>query len=90
MKSPFNDEKFINRRNFLVEQAPLEEVIQNYAVHTQRSTVDYKGNQTQRYYLTYSTSNNNRQAQEFNLPNALVTVKVENELAESKVGLFTV
>ena len=49
MKSFFNDESFINIRNFLVEQAPLAEVIHNYAVHTLRSTADSKGNQTQRH-----------------------------------------
>ena len=52
MKSPFNDEKFINRRNFWIKQAPLVEVIYNYAVHTQRSTADSQENQTQKYYLS--------------------------------------
>ena len=51
MKSPFNDGKFINRRNFWGEQAPAAEVIYNDAVHIQRSTADSKVNQTQRYYL---------------------------------------
>ena len=37
---------------FWVEQAPLAEVIYNYAVHIQRSTEVSKENQTQRYYLT--------------------------------------
>ena len=52
MKSHFNDKKFINRRNFWIEQAPLVEVINKYAVHTQRSSADSKGNQEQIYYLT--------------------------------------
>ena len=52
MKSPFDDEKFISRRNFSVRQAPSAEVIYNYANHTQRSTVDSKENPTQRYYLS--------------------------------------
>ena len=51
MKSPFNVGKFINRRNFCVEQALTAEVIYNDAVHTQRSTTISKGNQTQRHYL---------------------------------------
>ena len=42
MRSPFNGEKFISRRNFWVKQAPSAEVIYNYAVHTQRSTADSK------------------------------------------------
>ena len=46
MKSPFNDEKSINRGNFWIEQAPLAEVIFKYAVHTQRSLADSKENQT--------------------------------------------
>ena len=46
-----NDIKFINRRNFWVEQAFSAEVIYNDAVHTQRDTADSAGNQTQRYYL---------------------------------------
>ena len=46
MKSPFNDGKF-NRRNFCVEQAPSAEVNYNDSVHTQHSTADSKGNQTQ-------------------------------------------
>ena len=40
MKSPLNDRRFINRRNFLNEQVPSAEVIYNDAVHTQRSTAD--------------------------------------------------
>ena len=40
--------------------------------------------------ISRSTSKNSSQAQEFNLPNALAAVRVENELAESKVGLFIV
>ena len=44
--------KIINRKNSWVEQAPLAEVIHNHAGHTQRSTADYKRNQTQRNYLT--------------------------------------
>ena len=52
MRRPFNDEKFINRRSSWVDQAPLAEVIHNYAVHTQRSRAGSKGNQTQRNYLT--------------------------------------
>ena len=51
MKSRFNDEKYITRKIFCVEQAPLAEVIYNYAnaVHIQRSTAVSKENQTQRY-----------------------------------------
>ena len=52
MKSPFNDEIFITRRNFWNEQALSEDVIYNDAIYTQRSTADSTGNQTQRYYLT--------------------------------------
>ena len=52
MRSPLDDEKFISRRNFSVKQAPSAEVIYNYAIHTQRSTADYKENPTQRYYLS--------------------------------------
>ena len=36
-KSPLNDRRFINRKNFWNEQAPSAEVIYNDAVHTQRS-----------------------------------------------------
>ena len=49
MKSPFNDGIFINRRNILDEKAPLAKVIYNDTVHAQRSTADFKENQTQRY-----------------------------------------
>ena len=66
MKSLLNDRKFINRRNFRNKQAPSAVVIYNDAVHTQRSTADCTGNQTQRYYLKY-TSNKSRLAQECNL-----------------------
>ena len=52
MRSPFNDEKFIYRRNFWVKRAPLAEVIYDYGVHIQHSTAVSKENQTQRYYLT--------------------------------------
>ena len=38
MKIPLNDKRFINRRNFLNEQAPSAEVIYNDDVHTQRNT----------------------------------------------------
>ena len=48
MESPFNDGKFINSRNFWVEQAPSADVIYSDAAHTLRSTADSKGNQTQR------------------------------------------
>ena len=48
MKSPFSDGKFINRRNFWVEQAPSAEVIYNDAVHTQHNSADFTGNQAQR------------------------------------------
>ena len=51
-KSPFDDEKFIYRRNFSVKQAPSAEVIYNYAIQTQRSTANSKENPTQRYYLS--------------------------------------
>ena len=46
MKSPFNDEKFITRRNFWKEQALSAEVTVTYhdAVHTQRSIADSIGN----------------------------------------------
>ena len=50
--SPFDEEKFISRRNFSVKQAPSAEVIYNYSIHTQRSTADSKENSTQRYYLS--------------------------------------
>ena len=52
MKGPFDDEKFISKRNFSVKQAPSAEVIYNYAIHTQRSTANSKENTTQRYYLS--------------------------------------
>ena len=52
MKNSFNDEKFINKRNFWVEQAPLAALIYNYSVHIQSSTAVSMENQTQRYYLT--------------------------------------
>ena len=58
MKSPFNDEKFINRRNFWDEQAPSAELIYNYAVYTQRSTADSKGNQAQRMTQTMLSESN--------------------------------
>ena len=51
MRSPFDDEIFIRRRNFSVKQAPSAEVIYNYATHTQHSTADSKEKQTQRHYL---------------------------------------
>ena len=50
IRSPFDDEKFISRRNFSVKQALSAEVIYNYAIHTQRSTADSKESPTQRYY----------------------------------------
>ena len=48
LKSPLNDRRFINRRNFQNEQVQSAEVIYNDAVHTQHSTADSTGNQTQR------------------------------------------
>ena len=51
MKSPFNDRRFINRRNYWNEQALSAEVIYNDAVHTERSTAEFQGNQTQKYFL---------------------------------------
>ena len=52
MKSPFDDGKFIYRRNFSVKQAASAEVIYNYAIQIQRSTANSKENPTQRYYLS--------------------------------------
>ena len=40
--------------------------------------------------ISQSTSNNSSQAEEFNLPNALLSGSVENESAESKVELIIV
>ena len=48
MKSPFNDGKFITRRNFYNEQALSADVIYNDAVHTQHNSADFTGNQAQR------------------------------------------
>ena len=48
MRSPLDDRRFITRRNPWNKQAPLAEVINNDAVHTQRSTAHSIGNQTQR------------------------------------------
>ena len=48
MKSPFNDGRFIIRRNFWNEQALLADVIYNYAAHIHRKAADSTGNQTQR------------------------------------------
>ena len=47
-KIPLNDRRFINRRNFWNEQELSAEVIYSDAVHTQCSTADFTGNQTQR------------------------------------------
>ena len=49
MKSPFNDGRFITRRNFWNEQALSADVIYIDAVHTQLSAADSIGNQTKRY-----------------------------------------
>ena len=46
--SPLNERRFITRRKFWNEQALSAEVIRNDAVHTQRSTADSTGNQTQK------------------------------------------
>ena len=48
MKSPFNDGRFITRRNFWNEQALPADVIYNDDVHIQRGTADSTGNQTER------------------------------------------
>ena len=48
MKSPFNDERFISKRNLWNEQALSADVIFNDTDHTQPSTADYPGKQTQR------------------------------------------
>ena len=48
LKSSLGYRRFITGRNFWNEQAPSAEVIYNNAIHTQLSTADYTGNQTQR------------------------------------------
>ena len=62
MKNPLNNKGFINSRNFCNDQAPSAEVIYNNVVHTQRSTTNSTGKQTQS-----STSNNSSQTQDCNL-----------------------
>ena len=53
------------------------------------SVVHQIPNETEhRDFISRSTSNNSSQAQERNLPDAFVTVRVENELIESKVIVF--
>ena len=52
MKSPLNERRFINRRNFWSEQALPADVIYSDAIHFQRSTEDTAGNQAQEYNLT--------------------------------------
>ena len=80
MKSPLNDGKFIRRRNFWVEQTPSEELIYNDAALSTISVVQQIPKETNyRDIISRSTSNNSTQAQELNLPNALLTVRVENE-----------
>ena len=81
MKSLFNDGKFITRRTSWNEQALSADVTYNDALHTQRSTADSTGNQTQR---SRSTSNKNSQAQEFNFPDVLVIIKVQAIITQNK------
>ena len=83
MKSPFNDGKFINKRNFWVEQAPSAEVIYNDT--SSLSIIQQIPKETKhRDIISRSTSNKISQAQEFNLPDILLSVRVENQSAESK------
>ena len=83
MKSPFNEGEFITRRNSRNEQALSTKVIYNEL--STRSVVQQIPQETKhRDIISRSTSNNSSQVQEFNLLNALVTVRVKNELAESK------
>ena len=48
MKNPLDDTRLITRRKFGNEQAPSTKIIYNNAVHTQCSTADSTGEQTQR------------------------------------------
>ena len=80
---PLNDGRFITRSDFCNEQALLAAAIHNDAVHTQRSTADSTENQND----SRSTSNNSSQAQEFNIPDVLVTIRVAILRAQSKVSL---
>ena len=90
MKTPFNDGKFINRRKFWVEEPGTLHEGAEGAKHLQQrqftmtlsmlSVVQQIPKETKhRDIISRSTSNNSSEAQEFNLPNALVTVRVENE-----------
>ena len=81
MRSPLNDIRFINRRHLRNKQALSAVVIYN---DLSILRVVQQIPQGTRDIISRSTSNNNSQAQEFNLPDVLVTVKDEMIIAQNE------